>query len=68
MKVFATYARRSDGEWWRLAAVSVVSPERARALAEREQVRPDSPLSGAALTVREFDSLQAVPWRLEAAG
>jgi hypothetical protein len=63
IKIFATYARLDGGDW-RLTAVSALSAERARSLAEQEQRRPGSALRGASLTVREFASMRAVPWRL----
>jgi hypothetical protein len=63
MRIYATYARL-DGGSWRLTAVSALSPERARALAEQEQRRPESGLREAHLTVRAFDSIEHVPWQL----
>jgi hypothetical protein len=67
-KVYAAYAQPAQGDAWRLAAVSVLSAERARALAEREQRRPDSMVKSTVLLVREYESMLAVPWRLEAGG
>ncbi|MGH2352739.1 MAG: hypothetical protein ACRDI2_02470 [Chloroflexota bacterium] len=68
MKVFAIYTKRGEGESWRLTAVSALSAERARALAEQEQRRPGSAIKGADLAVREYESIQSVPWSLAAAG
>ena len=66
MKIFATYARVPAGNW-HLTAVSAHSPERARSLAEREQRRPGSEIKDSTLTVKEFESIAAVPWQLSAA-
>jgi hypothetical protein len=66
MRIYATYAR-IGADAWRLTAVSAHSPERARSLAEREQRRPGSEIREAALAVREFETMNAVPWQLSAA-
>jgi hypothetical protein len=61
--VWATYVRKRTGEPWRLEAVSVVSPERARALAERHHAR--ARIAGAELLVRQWESMGSVAWTLE---
>ena len=63
MTIYATYAK-VGGDTWRLTAVSAFSADRARALAEREQRRPGSLIREASLTVKEFDSMHAVPRHL----
>ncbi|MBI3971073.1 MAG: hypothetical protein HY332_07260 [Chloroflexi bacterium] len=64
MRVWAAFIRQQPGAPWRLRALASLSAERARALVEREQVR--SGLVCCDLIVREFDSVKAVPWTLEA--
>jgi hypothetical protein len=66
MRIYATYAR-IGADTWRLTAVSAFSPERARSLAEREQRRPGSEIREATLAVREYETIDAVPWNLPAA-
>jgi hypothetical protein len=66
MKIWATFGRGSAGDQWRLQAMSVLSPERARALAEREQLRTGA--VGTQLLVREYESAAAVPWTLDSGG
>ena len=66
MKVYATFARQAPGDTWRLATISGLSAERARLLAEREQRRPGSEIREAGLSVREYESIEAVPWTLVA--
>ncbi len=63
MKIWATFGRSDGSGRWRLQSLSVVSAERARALAEREQVRAGSgPID---LVVRSYESIHDVPWVLE---
>jgi hypothetical protein len=61
--VWATYVRRAPDESWRLEAVSVVSADRARALAEQNHARCRA--AGVELLVRVCESMQAVPWTLD---
>lgn len=63
IKVYAVYAK-INSETWRLASVSAHSSDRARSLAEQEQLRPDSAFVNAPLAVRMYDSIQVVPWQL----
>jgi hypothetical protein len=60
MTIYATYVK-VEGDTWRLMAVSALSADRARSLAEREQRRPGSLIKEASLTVREYESIRAVP-------
>ena len=63
MKIWATFGRSESSGRWRLQSLSVLSAERARALAEREQVRSGSgPMD---LIVRSYESIYDVPWVLE---
>ncbi len=64
MRIWATFGRFDDGDRWRLQALSVLSAERARALAEREQRRAGR--GPARLLVRDYESVEAVPWVLDA--
>ena len=64
MAVWAVYGQGLSGRRWLLKSVSVVSAERARALAgvplaEGERAEP-------ALVVREYAALKAIPWWVEA--
>ena len=61
--VWATYVRKMVGEPWRLEAVSVLSPERARALAEQHHARVR--IVGAEMLVRQWESMHSVAWTLE---
>ncbi len=63
IKVYAVYAQ-INSETWRLASVSALSSDRARSLAEQEQLRPGSAFVNAPLAVRMYDSIQVVPWQL----
>jgi hypothetical protein len=63
--IWAIYVRRRPDEPWRLQAMSVLSAERARALAEREHARAG--VRDAQYLVREFESPTSAPWTLEAA-
>lgn len=63
MSVWATYVRRVPEQPWRLEALSTVSAERARALAERDHAR--ARVAGAQYLVRQYDATGSVPWILE---
>jgi hypothetical protein len=63
--VWAAFVRRSaDQPHWRLEALSVLGPHRARALAEREHARHC--VVGAQFRVVEYASITEIPDRLEA--
>jgi hypothetical protein len=64
MAVWATFVRRTSEEPWRLEAMSVLSAERARALAERDHARTH--VVGAQYLVRQYETPHAVPWTLDA--
>ena len=63
MAVWATYVKRMPEQPWRLEALSTVSAERSRALAERDHARAH--VAGAQYLVRRFDPATGVPWTLE---
>ena len=61
--VWVTYVRRANGGPWRLEAFSVLGPERARALAEREHARDC--VRDAEFRVVRFASIRDAPNPLE---
>jgi hypothetical protein len=58
-EIWAAYVRRHDRGPWRLEAVSVLGPERARAMAEREHAREC--VVGAEFRLRCYADLREVP-------
>jgi hypothetical protein len=63
MSVWATFVKRSAESSWRLESMSVLGPDRARALAEREHARQR--VVGAEFRVQQFASVKDVPERLD---
>ena len=61
--VWVAYVRRGVDAPWRLEALSVLGPDRARALAERQHAR--ARVLGAEFRIRQYDSLHDAPERLE---
>jgi hypothetical protein len=55
--------RRSPEGPWRLEAISVLSPERARALAEREHARQGA--IGAQFRMRQYADIKEIVDRLD---
>jgi hypothetical protein len=64
MAVWAVYGQGPKGRRWALKSVSVVSAERAQALARGRVAERES--GGPALVVREYAALKAIPWWVEA--
>ncbi len=60
MAIWAVYGKRTPQDAWRLAALSVLSAERARGLAEREHARAQ--VVGVQYRVCAYDSPRDVPW------
>jgi hypothetical protein len=65
MAVWAVYGRPAAGGRRYLKSVSVVSAERARALASEDETLTESARSGD-LVVRRYGALQAVAWWVDA--
>ena len=62
MAVWAVFVKRVPEDTWRLGALSVLSAERARGLAEREHARAQ--VVGVQYRVCTYDTPRAVPWTL----
>jgi len=63
MSVWVAYVKRTAESPWRLEALSVLGPDRARALAEREHARHR--VIGAEYQVRQFATPKDAPDLLE---
>jgi hypothetical protein len=64
-QIWAAFVQRTPGQPWRLEGMSVLSAERARALAERQHARER--VVAARFVVRPYDSPLLVPWALDPA-